>query len=347
MSAAAQQGRLHGLDFARFLAFAGMVFVNFHVVMGLEIGADWAFIFLGAFEGKAAATFVVLAGLGLGLAAQRAEPATFRRITLKRALFLFVIGLINSLIFPADILHYYAVYFVFGLLLIQQSTRLILLVMLLLPSAFLVMLLTLNYDLGWNWVTFDYEGFWTPRGFVRNLFFNGWHPVVPWLSFLLFGFLLARLDLRSSKVRKSMMLFGALAVGLSYGLSGLWGSFVEGELAVLGQTKPVPPVPFYMLGGMGAASLVVGFSLVLFDLEKSAWLRPFTLAGRQALTLYIAHIIIGMGTLEELGMIGGQPAEAAVFAGCLFIVFSILYAMVWAKFFKVGPIEWVMRRVAG
>ena len=41
----------------------------------------------------------------------------------------------------------------------------------------------------------SYEGIATPAGFARNLFFNGWHPVLPWLSFLLFGMVLGRLEL--------------------------------------------------------------------------------------------------------------------------------------------------------
>lgn len=347
MSAIAKTGRLHGLDFARFLAFAGMVLVNFHVVMGLEAGAGWALAFLSVFEGKAAATFVVLAGVGLGLAAQRSEPQVFRIVTLKRALFLFALGLINSLIFPADILHYYAVYFVFGLSLIHRSTRLILTALLVLPWVFVALLFVFNYELGWNWETLDYEGFWTPVGFVRNLFFNGWHPVVPWISFLLFGFVLARMDFGLSSVRRNLVLFGALAVAASYGLSALWGALFTGELADFGTTAPVPPMPLYMLGGMGAAAVVIGISLALFDQDFSRWLRPFTVAGRQALTLYIAHIVLGMGVLEAMALIGGQPAEAAILAASIFIVFSVVYALIWAKFFKVGPLEWVMRRVAG
>ena len=66
--------RVNGLDLARFLAFAGMVIVNFKVVTGAgdSGAADGALgILVGALEGRAAATFVALAGVGLGLAALR------------------------------------------------------------------------------------------------------------------------------------------------------------------------------------------------------------------------------------------------------------------------------------
>ena len=70
----AKPPRLDGLDVVRFLAFAGMVLVNFRIVMEVEGTSNG----VGFPEGRAAATFivlagVVLAGIGPGLAAQRAE----------------------------------------------------------------------------------------------------------------------------------------------------------------------------------------------------------------------------------------------------------------------------------
>lgn len=338
--------RLHGLDFARFLAFAGMVFVNFHVVTGLGEGSPWALGFLTMLEGKAAATFVVLAGIGFGLGAARNTSENFNFTILKRALFLLVIGLLNSLIFPADILHYYAVYFVFGLLLIRAPSNVLGLVAVLLPILFVLLLGVVDYETSWDWVTFEYADFWTIEGFVRNLMYNGWHPVVPWLSFLLLGMLLARLDLWVRGTHIRLMLYGAGAVGLAYVLAFL-ASELDPDLAEFASVSPIPPLPLYMIAGLGAASLIIGASLRLFSGGMIKSLSPFTQTGKQALTLYIAHIIIGMGTLEALGFIGGQSAEMAIFAASLFILLAIIYAKLWACYFKAGPIEWLMRRVAG
>ena len=341
-----KSGRLHGLDFARFLAFAGMVFVNFHVVTGLGKGAPWASFFLGTLEGKAAATFVVLAGIGFGLGAARQQGVKFNATIVKRALFLLVIGLLNSLIFPADILHYYAVYFVFGLLLVRASTLMIGLVALGLPLAFVVLLGAINYETGWDWVNFEYADFWTLEGFARNLMFNGWHPVVPWLSFLLFGMLLSRFDLAARHVHIRLMSFGAGALVVAYGLA-FFASGLDPELAELTTVSPIPPLPLYMLAGSGTAALVIGASLTLFANGMVKALTPFVVTGKQALSLYIGHIIVGMGVLEAFGFIGGQSAEFSIFAASLFILFAIIYATLWARYFKAGPIEWLMLRVAG
>ena len=68
----------------------------------------------------------------------------------------------------------------------------------------MVLLATLDYEAGWDFETFTYFGFWTAAGQVRHLFFNGFHPVVPWLAFLLVGMWLGRQDLRDPEVRRSL-----------------------------------------------------------------------------------------------------------------------------------------------
>ncbi len=68
-----QSKRLDGLDFSRFLAFFGMVLVNFKVVAGAtnEGAFPWLATFHQSLEGRAAALFVLLAGVGIGLSAKR------------------------------------------------------------------------------------------------------------------------------------------------------------------------------------------------------------------------------------------------------------------------------------
>ncbi len=72
-----------------------------------------------------------------------------------------------------------------------------------------------------------------------------------------------------------------------------------------------------------------------------------TPAGRQALTLYLAHILVGMVTLEALGLLGGQSIGTALSAAGLFCLASLLYALAWSRWFKRGPVEALMRRLAG
>lgn len=346
----AKGSRLEGLDLARYVALVGMVFVNFKIAMGADGGDGLLSLLTVALEGRAAATFLVLAGIGLGLAGLKGLDQTIS-VTIKRALFLLVIGLLNMTVFDADILHYYAFYFLFGVLLLPLGSQALFGVLVGLNIAFVIMVLALNYDAGWNWTDFTYSDFWTPGGFVRNLFFNGWHPIVPWLGFLLFGIILSRVSLSERSTQFKLIAGGAVAFVIAEGLSALLiGKLapVAPELAKLATTEPVPPMPLYTLAGLGAASVVVGVCLLISDrLEAIGFLRMVVPAGRQTLTLYIAHIFVGMGTLEALGMLGGQTVARAVGAALLFCFIATVYALIWVRWFKRGPIEAVMRKLAG
>jgi uncharacterized protein len=343
--------RLDGLDLARFVAFVGMVIVNFKIAMGAE-GNNGVLSFLTlALEGRAAATFVVLAGIGLGLAVARSDFEQTVSVTVKRAMFLFVVGLLNTLVFDADILHYYAFYFFFGVFLLSLRTRWLVTGIVLLNVLFVAMMLSLDYDVGWNWDEYTYADFWSPEGFARNLFFNGWHPVIPWLGFLLVGIVLSRFKLAERAVQHRLILLGAAGVATaeasSLALTGVLNA-IHPELGIFATTDPVPPMPLYLLAGSGAASVVIGLCLRFSSqLEKFGILQLVTPAGRQTLSLYIAHILVGMGTLEALGMLGGQSLGTAIIASVLFCVMAAIYAFIWARFFRRGPIEALMRRVAG
>ncbi|WP_338719838.1 heparan-alpha-glucosaminide N-acetyltransferase domain-containing protein [Devosia sp. XK-2] len=342
--------RLEGLDLARYIAFVGMVTVNFSLAMGANQGAELLKMLTSALEGRAAATFVVLAGIGLGLAGQKRLDQTVS-VTIKRALFLLALGLLNATIFEADILHYYALYFLFGALLLRVGSWMLLGVIVVLNALFVILIFILNYDAGWNWTNYTYEGFWTPIGFVRNLFFNGWHPVVPWLGFMLFGIVLSRLQLSQRTIQLRLLIGGGLALAIAE-LCSAWLTpqlaQLAPELAALATTKPVPPMPLYTLAGIGAASMVTGGCLLISDwLGSIGILRLVTPAGRQSLTLYIAHIVLGMGALQALGMLGEQTIEQAVAASAIFCLLATAYAMIWNRWFIRGPIEELMRRIAG
>ncbi|WP_417454445.1 heparan-alpha-glucosaminide N-acetyltransferase domain-containing protein [Kiloniella sp.] len=361
--------RLEGLDFARFIAFVGMVLVNFTVAIGAEgQGSFLATNFVGALEGRAAATFVVLAGIGLGLASNKAaDKHDFNHdfndhliwLTTKRALFLLAIGLLNSLIFDADILHYYALYFFFGVFFIRMSSGGLIFSIIFLIICFVIMLFTLDYDVGWDWKTYTYNNFWTFEGFITNLFFNGWHPVIPWLAFFLFGILLSRLSLDQVQTQLQLFIFGLIALLTVEGLSLFTLALLSGaeqDLLDIATTEPIPPMPFYMIAGMASACMVLAFSLWVSSLfAKSPRLSKifgFKLCnqiGRQTLTLYVAHILFGMGALEALGLLDGQNASGttddAVLASGIFIFATGLYVWAYSKFFTRGPIENLMRLI--
>jgi len=71
------------------------------------------------------------------------------------------------------------------LLFISQSSNQILVGVIEGCLLFPLLLLIVDYEAGWDFTTLTYTGFWTIDGFVRNLFYNGFHPVIPWFAFML------------------------------------------------------------------------------------------------------------------------------------------------------------------
>ena len=108
------------------------------------------------------------------------------------------------------------------------------------------------------------------------------------------------------------------------------------------------PMPLYLTAGMGSAAFVIGACLLLTASPAGTRaLSPLIAAGRQTLTLYIAHILVGMGTLEALGLLEGQTAATSLAASAVFCLAAAIYAVVWSRWFKRGPAEAAMRRIAG
>lgn len=347
----AKPSRLTGLDVARFIALFGMLAVNFAIVMGADEKTGALGLLTEGLHGRAAASFVVLAGLGMGLSGRNKRWLALVPVTLKRAGFLMVVGLANALIFEADILHFYAVYFLVGLIFLRASMPALIAGIIGVNLIFLGLFARVSYMTSWDFENFAYLDLWTFKGALRHLFYNGWHPVFPWAGFLLFGLLLARLDLSSTRLQHLMIYAGAAMIAVAEigaRLADLAWTGADPLTAALFSTQPMPPSPFYMLGGMGGATLLIGLCLTLERfIGDGAPFRALAATGRITLTLYIAHIYVGMSIIEAMGMLGGQTLSASWTAALAFTLGAIAFALLWARRFKRGPLEIVMRRLCG
>ena len=344
--------RLIGLDIARYLAFVGMVLVNFDIAMSYGVQSNEGFFneFIGQLQGRASATFVVLAGIGLGLSSFKKESQTVNTIV-KRSIFLLILGLLNMTIFEGDILHYYAFYFLFGVFLLPFGNRALILVISILNLVFFSMMLFIDYESGWNFEELSYSGFWTIDGFTRNLFFNGFHPVFPWLGFFLLGMLMSRVLLKKRQVQIKMISWGLIAIIFSEIMSFIISGYVipaDSELQFLFMTDSMPPMPLYFLAASGSALLIIG--LCLFVSEKFRESEIYSLiapAGTQTLTLYVLHIIVGLGFIDAIGFTGTQTSSQAFVAAIIFCILGTIFAFTWSKWFRRGIFESLMRKLTG
>jgi uncharacterized membrane protein YeiB len=213
------------------------------------------------------------------------------------------------------------------------------------------MMLSIDYESGWNFKELSYSGFWTIGGFIRNLFFNGFHPVFPWLGFFLLGIVLGRTALKNRQVQIRLIAWGLAAVTVSEIVSFVLSGYVipaDSDMQFLATTDSMPPLPLYFFAASGAALLVIGVCLLLS--ERFRGTRIFSLispAGKQTLTLYILHIVVGMGFIDALGLTGRQNSSQAFVAAVIFCVLATLFAFTWSKWFGRGLAESLMRKLTG
>jgi uncharacterized protein len=356
--------RIIGINVARALAVIGMIIVNFKIVIGSE-GNEWLVSLAHIFDGKAAATFVVLAGVGLALMTNSAlrdnniqKLQLSHRKIIRRAAFLFVTGLSYIWIWPADILHFYAIYMLVTLIFMRSKSSTIIIGILVIIMLFPVMLLIWNYETAWNFTTLEYSNFWTFNGFIRNLFYNGFHPVIPWAAFMLFGLWFGRQDLNNNKFVKasfwtSLIVFVLINKVVSIGLINFLAEkgidTVENLIPFFG-TNPMPPMPLYMINGMATAVLVIsGCILIAKKYPENKIIRALNSTGQLALTFYVAHVVIGMGLIEILlpHQLGTYSIEFSLLYALVFSLLCFAFSIVWLRYKKAGPLEWVMRKICG
>ncbi len=221
-------------------------------------------------------------------------------------------------------------------------------------TGFVALASVFDYDRGWNWETLEYVDFWTPAGMVRHLLFNGFHPVIPWLAFLIVGLIVGRLDLRDRAIRNRVLAAGALAtVVAESGSKVLIRTLSQGsaeaeleEIAALFGTGVIPPMPLYMVAGAGTACAVIAVAVGVGQrFPNAVWLRPLVSTGQLALTLYVAHVVLGMGAIASFGRLDGRTLPFVVTTTAVFCALGVVFAHLWRHRFPRGPLETIMRAV--
>lgn len=352
--------RITALDYARAWAIFGMIIVNYKLAMQAGNGGSELLQEIAALmEGRASALFVLIAGIGVSLMTSIARttknPELIRsnRYSLfKRAAFLLVAGMLLLLLgWNADILHYYAVFLLVASLLLTAPDRRILGLFIFVLITAQLLLVLFDYTKGWDASFQSYAGFWTVEGFTRNLLFNGFHPLFPWLGFFLIGLWIGRKGWLGPHHRLKVLLYslsGAVVIeSLSYFLIQLTSSVLGTEAAIyLFGTKPMPPTMLYVLSGICTAVAFLALCLYVVEkFEQSILTQAMIHTGQLSLSHYVGHIVLGLGLLEFIGYLENGSLVFAIACAGLYFVAAILFSHWWRKRMARGPIEWVMRRL--
>jgi uncharacterized membrane protein YeiB len=341
-----------------------MVLVHFSMVMSFEHMHDgWLAHVIEFLDGRAAATFVVLAGVGLTLRSRRAvgadDPQALRAVSatiVRRGVFLLAAGYVNLTVWSGDILRVYGVSLLLAAWLVRSSDRTLWAIALAFVAGFLVLFATVDFSKNWDWETLEYRHLWTPSGAVRNLFYDGFRSVFPWTGLLVFGMWLGRRELRDPVVRTRFLLAGVglvlvvelLSRAVVHLLTARSGGMDREEAVYLFGTTSMPPLPMFLLSAAGTAVAVIAASVGVAErFPLGLVVRALVATGQLAFTWYVGHIFLGLGVVIALGLTEDRPPAMGVGAGLGFFTAAAAVSLLWRRWFRYGPLEWVMRRVAG
>lgn len=356
-----QNARIEGYDLARAFAVIGMTVVNYYGIFRDSYKADLPFTPLASFlSGRAAALFVMLAGIGLTLLASKpmlsnSEEAwlRFRGQIARRSMILFFMGILFSLIWYSDILHFYSLFLLAGTFCLQLSMRrlwlTIAVIWLVAAAIFTVSLGDPNLDFLSFLPNYFYQ-------FFDEFFISGQYAFFPWFCFLLVGIWFGRSAMRgSSRFQTSLflgasMVFCCCEVIMAQGPSWLHLPLDQDlpSLSLL-ENNPFPPSPFFTLSACSSALMALCAAIMLCRQPFFGWFtHSLKDIGRMSLTIYIGHIIIG----KALAHVFKTTFDAATYpsAVTLFMILIMLgqwsFAVFWCRYFQYGPLEWLLRKCA-
>ena len=353
--------RIIGFDLARAYAIFGMFIVNFNFCFGsIWETTDLLGRFLNLFVGNSTAIFIILAGAGLSLLSSKSNgnkgmAKDIRNVVLKRSWFLFTLGLLLYTWWPGDILHFYGGYMHIAAFLLFASNRQLMISAIFAILVFHALLLIIPVETGWDFTKFQPVDFWTPTGFLRNTFYNGWNSIFPWIAYFFLGMWIGRLQWADKKVKKRIFILG-LALFVTFQLlrilakQQLFNDFVTGYI----MSEYFPPYLPFMFITAGFAMMVISLLYVVGEKAKDhKIIRGLSQTGRMTLTHYVLHLTIGMLMLSQLTNLEYTAnVQSGMHASPLFILIftvaycliTVLFSVVWSKYYKHGPLESIMRK---
>lgn len=344
--------RIVDLDVVRAVALIGVALMNYQGYMLLTRDAPagksvvnhvfhpWE----GPLSTRFAATFVVVAGMGVTLMTNRAlrrGPAAVthqRWVLVRRGVLLYAFGAMFNWIWDGTILFYYGALFVIAAALFTLHTRwLVVIAVATATIAHLVRWWAINHSARW----LLQPGPRSPRGLLLNTVVNGTHPILPWLTFFVIGMIVARWTPWTGRTRYWLGAAGIAAIAVSYGLRAL-------RRGPLLRNDPFSRTANFTVGAAGAAVLAVAVvGAIAQSTRNSAITRGLAAAGRMTLTVYIGHALFYNAVVNVWGWLepGGLAAASALALG--YWTVAIVAAAWWQRRWGIGPAERLYRNFGG
>lgn len=366
-SALASTGRprLAALDVARAVALVGVVAMNYVGAL-LTPGRDrgfWGRVFdpyTGVLTTRFAATFVLVAGIGISLLTESArtgdDPTEVTRARLRlarRGLLLYGTGFVLDLTWPGTILFYYGAYFLLAALLLRLATRW--LIVIAIGSG--VIATTFATWVEWKisrrqpvtWIGF--ERVESLQDLAVRTFIDYTHPVLPWITFVCAGMVIGRHIDTLTSWRRRVTILASAAVVVVYVTVSVLDSTSSRDGVITGHLTSLRTFDrglLYLISTLGIA--IVGFLAITVIVEKNVHRRlvvHFQRAGQLTLSLYLLHVLVFSMVVNWFGFVDRESLTAALtFAGIYWLV-AITAASWWHHRVGRGPAEVVLRVFGG
>ncbi|MGO4753565.1 DUF418 domain-containing protein, partial [Streptomyces sp. 2MCAF27] len=367
-------GRLVGVDLARALAVFGMYVVHIGPPLSATEGVASWIRYLA--DGHSSVLFATLAGFSLMLIAGRREPKTGlagrqakARLAI-RAVVLLALGTAMAMEYGGVIiLGFYGVYFLLALPLVRLRARTLAIIAaafaLVTPQLAFALNALLTPSVQQSVNAYDPLRRLSEVG-VLDLLLTGFYPALTWMSFMIAGMALGRLDLSSGTVQRRLAALGAALTVTAYGMSLLLagkgalrslaedgsssggsgsvpldgGSFPDMSASSLLTAGPHSGTTFDIIGSVGVAILVIVGATVAMDrlprLRRLA--KPVIAVGTMSLTAYVGHFL----AQSVLSLPAGTGTQQSWVPLLMFVLGAIVFAAVWSRFFRRGPLEYLL-----
>ncbi len=361
--------RIIGFDLARAYAIFGMYIVNFTFCFGTFADKSFPGQFTNLFIGNSTSIFIICAGMGVILMTSKETGNSevkkrLKTIILKRSWFLFFAGLLLYTWWPGDILHFYGGYLHIAAFLLFIPSRTYLWLAFIFILVYNLLQIFIPITTSWDLKTTKYADFWTPIGFLRNTFYNGWNSIFPWFAYFSIGMYLGNLNWQDRRIQKKVFLTGFILLALFKGIrlfiradfdNPQRNSFYRKYWMQLMEDYFPANIP-YMMITTGFALMVIPLCMYLGSrFAENKFIAQLAKTGQMTLTHYIFHMTVGVIILAKLTSKNYtgyptteqpiQPIYVLAYS-VLFFGISVAFSHFWAKKFKKGPVETIIRKIS-
>lgn len=355
---AASPARLPGVDAVRAIAIAGVVAMNYHTYLNPRLAwrpSDPTILerllnpMSGPLTTRFAATFVLVAGVGVSLFAWGKPDLARRRIVLlRRGLLLYGAGSALNWVWPGTILFFYGAYFMVAALVCGWRARHIVA----LGAGSAVAAAAIESWRTWrelgghstSWLSPRPDG---PRNLLIRTFVDYTHPLLPWLTFLCLGIVVGRHlgTIDAWRRRAAAAAAGVLAAVVV--LRAVVRPLVtggDGATLVRAALSTDPYDRGLLFTASAGATALLAFLLVTAIVQRDGALAR---AGRMSLTMYVAHVFFFHFLVDWLAVVPRESAPAALVLSALYLAPALAAASWWSGTHGTGPLERIYRTIGG